>query len=80
MVATYNLVLKSEVIEEPTRVERGCCAGPDTGMALKDEREEQYSVPVSLQSLICQEKTLEPHSAKLKTRGVKTRDTVEVHM
>ena len=80
MIATYNLVLKSEVKEEQTEVELGCCVVPDTVKALKEEIEEQCSVPVSLQSLVCQEKTLEPDSAKLKTLGVKTRDTVEVCM
>ena len=80
MVATYNLSMKSEVKEEVTQVELGCCAVPDTVRALKEEIEEQCSVPVKLQSLVCEGKALQPNTAKLKTLGVKTRDTVEVGM
>jgi hypothetical protein len=70
--------MKSEVKEEATQVELGCCTVPDTVRALKEEIEEQCSVPVKLQSLVCEGKALQPDTAKLKTLGVKTRDTVEV--
>ena len=74
-VITYNLVLKSSVKGGSTEVELPCSPVPDTVKALKEEIEEQFSVPVAIQSLSYNGHSLVDNDGKLK---IKAGDTVEV--
>ena len=52
-----------------------CSTVPETVKALKEEIEEQHSIPTIIQTLSCQGATLVDEKAKLK---IKAGDTIEV--
>lgn len=80
MLATYNLVMKSEAKSEPTTVELPCSVIPDTVKDLKVEIEEQHNVPIDMQYLKFHGELLTPDDTKLKKVGLNTGDSIEVCM
>lgn len=78
VVATYNLILKNEVKEGPTEVELSCSTIPTTVKDLKEEIEDQYNIPMAMQSIKFHGELLEDEDSKLRRIGFRNRDTLEV--
>ena len=59
-------------------MELACSVVPETVEALKEEIEEQYNIPMEMQSIVFQAEPLVENDAKLRKVGLKNRDTLEV--
>ena len=78
MIATYYLILKCKSKGETQHVDLSCTTVPETVRALKEEIEEQHSIPAEMQLIMFHSELLADNDKKLKKLGVRNKDILEV--